>query len=219
MFSAMMLPVLAGFLVAVTLSGCGSTTVSAPVPVLNQLVGGVWQNLRMLNHTALAEVMPACNFYEYSDLAKKVPDECCDISKWPAEAKAELSEPSTMIHDGNMHNCFVEEMHAAPLFVRNYLGCEDGELIGASACMPDGVALAEDPHGYPMNTTFAATTWQNGTFDSCQCSNKGKFEYPARLAGGVVTSPSPPTSWVFRLQRQGVRSHGSRARVRSRWST
>jgi len=98
-------------------------------------------------------------------------------------AMAELDDATSMFHDGVMHNCFMEDMHSAPLQVRNYLGCEGGALIGGAACMPDGVALGADPHGYPMNTTFAATTWQNGTWDSCGCSNRSKFEYPAKLVG------------------------------------
>jgi len=176
--ASMIFPVVLAAVAALTLWGCGTAVVTPPTEPF------LWQNLRMPNHTALAEVMPKCAFYEYSDLGKKVDDDCCDITKWPEEAKAALDAPSTMVFNGKMHNCFIEVMSAAELFVRNYLGCEDGKLIGASACVPDGVALATDPHGYPMNLTFANTVWANGTFDSCQCSNRSSFPYPSKYGQG-----------------------------------
>merc|ERR1711860_21964 len=118
------------------------------------------------------------------DLGNKVPDECCEISSWPEAAKVTLDEPMSSIHNGVPHNCFLQDINTE-MQGRIYLGCEDGVLIGGGICVPDGVTYGAAPGGYPMNHTFAATTWQNGTYESCGCGNRSNLKYPAKFVGGA----------------------------------
>jgi len=56
--------------------------------------------------------------------------------------------------------------------VRNFFGCEGGNLIYAESCIPYGVTLG---HGYPFSPALASGYTWNGTTNSCLCGTSSDY--------------------------------------------
>merc|ERR1712187_81013 len=93
-----------------------------------------------------------------------VPDTCCGASSVP-------EEPMDFSNSGMTYNCAPISAPALGGSIRGFFGCEGNKLTFGEACIPEGVGFGA---GYPMNDTFAATTWEN-TADSqlCRCNALG----------------------------------------------
>jgi len=135
------------------------------------LAGHAVQYLRVHNHSTIAEVNPDCNFFEAADLARRVPDKCCNIHRWPAGSGAVQTPPDARTNpfadDGKQWNCYVQERVAVPgSYTRNFFGCEDGVIQLNEGCAPTGTHMG---NGYPMSAALAATKSEDGTPTSCGC--------------------------------------------------
>jgi len=138
------------------------------------------QYTRAMVRAPITSDMPQCAVWDIDDIGKKLPDECCDASMYPSEAQAETdAEPDNRIRNDGWTKCYVRERASGGSWVRNYVGCEDGELVAAEGCQPEKTGRAEgDLDTYPMtNEEFADAQNANGTFDSCGC------ELPAKYVG------------------------------------
>merc|ERR1712012_1499370 len=122
-----------------------------------------WHEITILQPlTVIATEMPTCkiDLVDPTVFLKKMPDDCCDASKWPADWNIQTREYN-MYRGDQRYNCFPSEAYAATAFFeRYYLGCEGGSLTAGFRCVPDTVELGV---GYPMNRSFADTSWTNGT--------------------------------------------------------
>jgi len=154
-----------------------------PVPQSSDTVSGFIQYLRIEEHATIISTNPDCDFWRAEDLGKKVPDKCCDLAKWPAGSGASQTPPSSRAKDTDPRKWACYVLQRVPpnddTYTRNYLGCEAGVLVAAEGCAPTGTAMG---NGYPMNETFAAASWIDGTFDSCNC------EEPAMKGNGCYVA-------------------------------
>jgi len=115
--------------------------------------------------------VPECNYTgdrngDTSDLWKKIPDMCCDAATWTAAGVAAGSViplPATNVKDGVTYTCPVLSIGNGG-YVRGHLDCTaDHQVVWAESCHPS-------EGSWPMNETFAATQWEQGTHESCGCT-------------------------------------------------
>eukprot|EP00931_Biecheleriopsis_adriatica_P093998 TRINITY_DN676_c1_g7_i1.p1 TRINITY_DN676_c1_g7~~TRINITY_DN676_c1_g7_i1.p1 ORF type:complete len:220 (+),score=25.37 TRINITY_DN676_c1_g7_i1:111-770(+) len=156
--------------------------------------------LHVFNHSIIEAINSDCNFYEKGDYGMKVDDKCCDLSSWP-EGVASLTSPASRTKPGNgfkTWTCYVQDRgppHQGE-YVRNFLGCVDGKLEAAEACVPAGVTMGD---GYPMNKTLAMSSFEDGTPTSCGCGQialVGEGCFVSLTGYMVLNAPDPMASFV-----------------------
>lgn len=105
--------------------------------------------------------LPAgCN-YELADLGTKVPDKCCALD-------GVTPDKVQFANGGKSYTCAPKSAGPAG-FVRNFLGCVNGQVNYGESCSSAGQSLGS---GYPMNSTTAATSWEYAADGSaCGCGN------------------------------------------------
>lgn len=136
------------------------------------------QYTRAMVREPITNEMPQCAFWSIDDVGKKVADECCDATKFPAGADASTdAEPDSRLRNGGWVNCYVRERAAGGSWIRNFVGCEDGQLVTAESCEPEGVGSEPgDLDTYPMtNETFADAQNVNGSWAGCGCELPAKY--------------------------------------------
>jgi len=151
------------------------------------------------DRSTVAKIAPECNVPEWGDIdlsssdaemwgykyiGAKVPDSCCSNEELFKYAVPEPLEDS----NGVQHTCYIHPAGGLPGFrpsdrMRLYLGCVDGQLVGAENCVPQGVhylteeEFIDNTYTYPMNATFGDEQWMNGTPDDCGCSKTSRFNH------------------------------------------
>jgi len=141
------------------------------------------QYLRVDDHSTIKDHVPDCNYFEISDLAKKVDDKCCDIATWPDEAKASqtpAAERTSETSGDKKWACYTEERVPVPCdaadpskacYTRNFVGCQSGILEVYEGCAPEGTSMG---NGYPMNMTFGKASNVDGSSEECGCEQAYK---------------------------------------------
>lgn len=113
-----------------------------------------------------ADLPDGCT-HQYSDLGRKQPDRCCQTGQG---VRVRELQPSYS-QNGVPYNCY--PVAASPdLYVRNYIGCRNGQPVMAESCTPTGLSIG---NGYPMNQTFADTKFENNTISGCNCADGGSL--------------------------------------------
>lgn len=126
------------------------------------------------------------NWSLYNYIGSKVPDSCCNVNNpgGPAEVLVDSSgnQGTCYMHDANFPNWPGNAEGSGNVTVmRLYLGCEDGELVGAENCVPEDTTFytVETYNArtftYPMEKAVADTKWENNTADGCHCSKRSRF--------------------------------------------
>jgi len=191
--------------IAASLSGCGGSPVTtvpptpspiAPAPAINpeMFYMGVGE-ITEINQDACK---PDGNFAD-SDIGTKMPDECCVVENWKTGGVLPESfwggvDADVLTKPGatDYSKCYVrvapwpfDGTTGATVYdgewIRNYIGCENGELIASEECFPSGQIVVTkalydaDPKGaydYPMTKAVGDTKFEDKTAAECGCNIK-----------------------------------------------
>jgi len=149
----------------------------------------------------IPQYLPQCvSTFEDDTIGTKLPDECCEPDMWKGEdgempASWFYSGYDIMHKPGEQENwtCFPRVapgpftgpphgIGPAMQWIRNYIGCEDGELQSHENCVSDEVQYVTQEQydagsgwTYPMNETFALTKFEDIIGDECHCSVQSHF--------------------------------------------
>jgi len=184
---------------AFVLVGCGSGA-SSVVPD-----DATIQYFRAPDHAKIKDFKPECDFWRPEDLAKKVPDQCCDVSAWPGDSNFSSTPPDARSNpfddqDQQKYACYVRE-RAPPntgSYVRNAFACENDMLQLTEGCAPEGLSMG---NGYPMNADNAKKNQELvGDSETCNCDVKGRYVGAGcfvALSGFIAgVSPDPTANFV-----------------------
>jgi hypothetical protein len=116
-------------------------------------------------------------------IGTKVPDSCC------------ASGNAGSAGDFTKYTC-TAYVAAPGLDVRNYFGCDDGEVTFAEACVPSGLVLEKT---YPFPAADASKYAENGTPKTCGCGANGAFPSIYKGAGCYVAVPSSTTAFYVKF--------------------
>jgi len=162
--------------------------------------------------TEIADYNPECvSSFCDETIGTKMPDRCCDIDSW-RNAAGDLP-PSWWGGDGHESDILYmpDDPNKSPVtcysrvapgpfdgmvtggyvqWIRNYIGCENGELHAHENCVPGGVEYVTPeqfaqgnctadscPWTYPMTREKGIETFENGTGESCHCSKLSHFKH------------------------------------------
>eukprot|EP00440_Ansanella_granifera_P013825 gb/GFBE01015022.1/.p1 GENE.gb/GFBE01015022.1/~~gb/GFBE01015022.1/.p1 ORF type:complete len:206 (+),score=37.34 gb/GFBE01015022.1/:1-618(+) len=176
----------------------GAVALGGPVPD-----DAIVQYFRAPDHDLIKDFMPDCDFWRKEDLAKKVPDKCCDVKAWPVESKFSSTPPDPRTNpfnkqDKKKYACYVRERLPAPgTYIRNAFACERGQLKLSEGCRPTGTSMGK---GYPMNASTAEQNQElNGDSRTCNCdppgyAGAGCFVALSSFIAGV--GPDPTANFV-----------------------
>lgn len=160
-------------------------------PARSNAVNPLLQYLVVMDPSQIKDYQPQCQsgFMDVNS-GTKMPDSCCDADAWKGIPTLFPMPADTFHKAGEEKNyaCYVYPGAGTPFpteMLRNYIGCEKGKLVASENCVPRTVTYiteAEFESGdytYPMNQTFGATQWQDGTADDCGCSpDQHRFHGP-----------------------------------------
>lgn len=177
-----------------------SRSPSAPAPAP---AGAFVQYWRVPDHAEIAAALPQCDFWTAEYLQRKVPDECCSASAWPASVGFASGGPDnrTIVDDdsGRTTRCYARERVPAPgTYIRNFFGCYQGILMAVEGCEPAGTSQG---NGYPMTSASAASaTAEDGDPVSCNCGlpgfNQGSGCYVAASSFMFGLAPDPTANFL-----------------------